>query len=393
MQDSSTSALNLSPHRFRLFCICAGMLVYFAQVTTLFPVLPLYVTQQWSANRVGFVVGAMAVGLLCFRPVIGWLIDHWGRKPVLWMGLLILLAILPLYAWSPSPEWLMGVRVLHGMSQAAFATASQTMMADLVPPPRRAAMLGYLAMANTIGFSLGPLFGSVIFAQAGFSAVMWLLAGLTMLGFGLSLPLPWLAASTVKTVALMERSFPWKIIVQFPVRDATLLFLVSSFLHGGVVTFLPLFVPNSAVFYSVNALVAVLVRFGLGCWGDRVSQRWVVSGAILCSGLALMGIAIKPEFLLLWSIFYGLGFGCLFPVLSAIVSLAPPAEVRGRVFSVFLAGFDGGMTLAGAGIQLLLQIMSLSGIFLMLGGIGCGVSLIALRQFSRHQNHPSLRRC
>jgi MFS family permease len=361
-------ALNSNPRRLWLFCICAGMLVYFTQVTAFFPVLPLYITQHWSKESVGFVVGAMAAGLLCFRPVIGWLIDRWGRKPVLCLGLFILLAILPLYVWCPTPGWLMGVRVLHGISQAAFATAAQTMMADLVPPPRRAAMLGYLAMANTIGFSLGPLFGSLMFAQAGFSAVILGLAVLTILGFGLTIPLPWHSAPSVETTTSTERSFPWKIILQFPVRDAT-----------------SLFVPNSAVFYSLNAMVAVLVRFGLGKWGDRVSQGWVVSGAILCSGLALVGLAIAPQFLVLWSILYGLGFGSLFPVLSAIVSLASPVVVRGRVFSFFLAGFDSGMTLAGAGLQPLLQILPLSGVFLMLGGIGCSVSLFALRQFSRHQ--------
>lgn len=195
MQRSSDSGSSVPHppsklHRLQLFCICAGMLVFFTQVTVLFPVLPLYVTERWDTAFVGFVVGAMAAGLLCFRPFIGWLIDRWGRKPVLWMGLVIMLAILPLYVWSPTPTWLMGVRVLHGISQAAFATASHTMLVDLVPLQHRTTMLGYLAMSNTIGFSLGPLLGSLLFAQAGFLPVIVLLTGLTVLGGVLSLPLP-----------------------------------------------------------------------------------------------------------------------------------------------------------------------------------------------------------
>lgn len=387
MQQVSDSGSTLQNHpnklhRLWLFCICAGMLVYFTQVTVLFPVLPLYVTERWHEAIVGFVVGAMAAGLLCFRPLIGWLIDRWGHKPVLWLGLGIMLAILPLYAWSPNPFWLMGVRVLHGISQAAFATASQTMLVDLVPPSRRAALLGYLAMSNTIGFSLGPLLGSLIFAQGGFIAVIFLLAGLTILGIALSLALPWQPSPLLMTQK-QARSFPWKTILRFPVRDATLLFLIGSFLHGAVVTFLPLFVPNSALFYSLNALVAVLVRFGLGRWGSQMSQRWVVSLGILCSGIGLMGLSIAPHLLILWSIVYGLGFGSLFPVLSAVVSLAAPAEVRGRVYSIFLAGFDSGMTLGGAGVQLLVHVLPMSTLFLGLGGIGCGVSLLAFRQFAQ----------
>ncbi|MBF2086651.1 MFS transporter [Thermoleptolyngbya sp. C42_A2020_037] len=394
------------------FCICAGMLVYFTQVTVLFPVLPLYVTQRWQDVGVGFVVGAMAAGLLLFRPLIGWLIDHWGRKPVLWLGLGLMVVVLPLYGWSPDPTWLMGVRVLHGISQAAFATASQTLLVDVVPTHRRTALLGYLAMSNTIGFSLGPMLGAIAFAHAGFVPVIGAMAGLTLLGFVLTLPLPWktAASSEASSAAVSNKSskssksskpskpskpsksgelapekaaFPWNVILQFPVRDATLLFFIGSFLHGAVVTFLPLLVSNAAVFYSLNALVAVLVRFALGRWGNRVSPRWVVSVGILCSGIGLVGVAIAPTLLILWSVVYGLGFGLLFPVLSSIVSFAAPLTVRGRVYSVFLAGFDSGMTLGGAGVQPLSQIFPLSVLFLMLGGLGCSISGLAFRQFSR----------
>ncbi len=369
------------------------MLVYFTQVTVLFPVLPLYVVERWPEAPVGFVVGAMAAGLLCFRPLIGKLLDSWGRKPVLGLGLVMMLAILPLYLWSPTPGWLMAVRVLHGISQAAFATASQTMLVDLVPPHRRTAMLGYLAMSNTIGFSLGPLLGMLVWAQAGFGAVLLLMGGLTLLGLLLSLPLPWrtIPSTVLSSVpssipsgqAVAADKFPWSVILRFPVRDATLLFFIGSFLHGAVVTFLPLLLPNAALFYSLNALVAVLVRFGLGRWGGQIAQRWVVSLGILCSGTGLIGLSIAPQFLVLWSIIYGLGFGSLFPVLSAIVAAAAPGTARGRVYSVFLAGFDGGMTLGGAGVQPLVQVMPLRTIFLLLGGVGCSVSLLALRQFAQ----------
>ena len=366
------------------------MLLFFTQVTALFPVLPVYVVQRWGNEApVGLVVGAMAVGLLLFRPWIGLLIDSWGRKPVLWTGLLLMLGILPLYE-CPNMTWLMGVRVLHGISQAAFATASQTLLADLVPSERRTAMMGYLAMSNTIGFSLGPLLGSLVFAIGGFSSVLLTMAGITVLGFAISLPLFWLnvSAGTVEAVPQKQSqptsAFPWKLILSFPVRDATCIFFVGSFLHGGVVTFLPLFISNSALFYSVNALIAVLVRFGLGRWGHRMPQRWLISLAVLCSGSALIGLSLFPELLILWSALYGLGFGSLFPVLSAIVSLSAPSKVRGRVYSFFLAGFDAGMTLGGAGVQPLTIFVPLASLFTLLGGIGCAVSLVAFRRFAAH---------
>lgn len=371
-------------HHLWLFCICAGMLVFFTQVTTLFPVLPLYLLHRYPNAPVGFVVGAMAVGLLCFRPLIGWLLDRWGRKHVLLLGLGIMLIILPLYAWSPNVKWLVITRILHGISQAAFATASQTLLVDLVPPHRRTAMLGYLGMSNTMGFSLGPLLGSLIFHHISFMGVIGLQAGLTLLGILLTLPLPWFTSATASPSSrTLPSPFPWSVILRFPVRDATLMFFTGSFLHGAVVTFLPLLVPKAALFYSLNALVAVLVRFALGRRGHQVSQRWVLSLGLLCSGTGLVGLALAPHWLVLWSMVYGMGFGILFPVLSAIVSLAAPAASRGRVYGVFLAGFDGGMTLGGAGVQPFVGMFPLSALFLMLGGVGWGASLVAFRQFAQ----------
>ncbi|MDX2217316.1 MAG: MFS transporter [Oculatellaceae cyanobacterium bins.114] len=388
----STLSEPTKPHRFWLFCICAGMLLFFTQVTMLFPVLPLYVTQQWGEKApVGLVVGAMAMGLLFFRPGIGLLIDRWGRKPVLWMGLLIMLGILPLYAWAPNPFWLMGIRVFHGISQAAFATTSQTLLADLVPAERRTAMMGYLAMSNTIGFSLGPLLGSVLFGVVGFSGVVLTMLGITLLGLVISLPLPWVVSQgrSLQTTLEPLTGFPWNYILKFPVRDATFFFFIGSFLHGGVVTFLPLLMDNSALFYSLNAFIAVFVRFGLGRWERILPQPWLVSGALFCEGTALLGLSLLPQYLVFWSILYGVGFGTLFPVLSAIVSLSAPVEVRGRVYSFFLAGFDGGMMLGGAGLQPLTHWFSLRSLFTLLGGLGSGLSIVAFRQFAKSASRQS----
>lgn len=57
--------------------------------------------------------------------------------------------------------------------------------------------------------------------------------------------------------------------------------------------------------------------------------------------------------------------------------------MRGRVYSFFLAGFDAGMTLGGAGMQLLMQVLPLSSLFLLLGGVVCGASLVAFRKFAQ----------
>ncbi|MDX2273606.1 MAG: MFS transporter [Cyanobacteriota bacterium] len=363
-------------YRRRLVCICGGMFLYFAHVTAFFPVLPLYLTQRWADGAaVGLVVGSMAAGILLMRPWIGMALDRWGRKPVLWAGLGIALLIQPLYGLATSPWELVPVRVLHGLSQACFATASHTLLADLVPPPQRTAMLGYLAMSNTLGFALGPWLGSQLWQQWGWNGFLLGLLGLLVLGVGISLPLPWQKPPpTVSILSTTEVGSPWLALTQFPVREATFFFFISSLLHGGMTTFLPLVMTEAANFYSLYALGAVFVRFALGKWGDQISHHWTVAAGLVCSGVTMIGLTLSTDLTWLWAVLYSLGFGALFPVLSAIVSLAVPAERRGRVLSLFLMGFDSGMTLGGAGMGSLLGLMTLPQLFMAGGllGICCG---------------------
>ncbi|MEN9224477.1 MAG: MFS transporter [Thermostichus sp. HHBFW_bins_43] len=374
--------------RLWILCLCGGMFAFFAQATAFFPILPVYLTARWGSEApVGLVVGAMAAGVLMLRPLIGMALDRWGRKPLLCLGLLVALLIQPLYLLAPSPQWLLPVRILHGLSQAGVATGSQTLLADLVPPEKRAAMMGYLAMANTLGFAFGPWLGTRLYGAGGFKLFILGLLWLLILGILLGFVLPWLPPPQKPKVALDEGSVPsspWSALLCFPVREATFLFLISSLLHGGLTTYLPLLVAETGDFYSLFALGAVFVRWALGQWGNRVSYRLLSTGAFCCSSLAVIGIVWQPGWLSGWAILYSLGFGTVFPVLSAIVSLAVPPEQRGRVYSLFLMGFDSGMTLGSAGMGSLVGIAPLSGLFLSWGGLGLGASWLAFRQFA----HP-----
>ncbi|MGQ9837536.1 MAG: MFS transporter [Cyanobacteriota bacterium] len=373
--------------RLWIFCLCGGMFAFFAQATAFFPILPVYLTERWGATApVGLVVGAMAAGVLMLRPFIGIALDRWGRKPLLMLGLLLALLIQPLYLLAPNPEWILPVRILHGLSQAGVATGAQTLLADLVLPERRAAMMGYLAMANTLGFAFGPWLGIRLYQAGGFEQFIVGLLWLPILGILLGIVLPWLPPLEKENrpcSGIQTQSSPWSALLYFPVREATFLFLISSLLHGGLTTYLPLLVTETGDFYSLFALGAVVVRWALGQWGHRVSYRVLSTTAFCCSSLALMGIVWQPGWLSSWAILYSLGFGTVFPVLSAIVSLAVPPEQRGRVYSLFLMGFDLGMTLGSAGMGSLLGFAPLSGLFLGWGGLGLVASWVAFRQFAR----------
>ena len=72
-----------------------------------------------DAAQLGLAFALLSLTALAARPGVGWLVDRWGRKPVLLTSALIFTLSPLLYAWSSSLLPFMAVRVLHGVGIAA----------------------------------------------------------------------------------------------------------------------------------------------------------------------------------------------------------------------------------------------------------------------------------
>ncbi|MEN9240088.1 MAG: MFS transporter, partial [Thermostichales cyanobacterium SZTDM-1c_bins_54] len=367
----------LGGYRWQIGAVCVGMLLFLADMAAFLPILPLYITERWGSQvPVGWVVGAFAVGVLVARPGVGWALDCWGRKPLLWLGLGLALLAHPLYIWAPTWGILSGVRLLHGVGLACFATAAHTLVADLAPPQERVAALGYLAMVNTIGFGLGPTLASWWFRSGGFPLAVQGLTGLLLLILLGVLVVPDPAQRHQAT----QGGSGWAHLLRYPVREATFFVFVISALHGLVTTFLPLWIPRADGFYGLYALAAVVVRFALGRWGESLPAYRGGAIALVSSGVGVMGLALWPDGLILWALLHGIGFGLLFPVMSALVALATPSRERGRVYGVFLTGVDLGVAVGSSGLSVILTWLPLGTLFLASGSVAISQGFLAFQR-------------
>ena len=67
---------------------------------------------------VGF--GLFSLSAVAARPVVGWLVDRWGRKPVLLAGAAIFGLSPVLYVIATTPLSFQLVRILHGVGISAL---------------------------------------------------------------------------------------------------------------------------------------------------------------------------------------------------------------------------------------------------------------------------------
>jgi len=134
-------------------------------------VLPLYVVQrlQGGAALVGLLSGLLDLGSLLTRPIGGWALDRWGRRPVQLLFLVLFGAVVCSYNLAETVTILVVVRLLHGIPFAATSTGGMTVAGDLSPAGRRGEGIGYYALAQTLAMAAGPALGIAVLGQGRFT--------------------------------------------------------------------------------------------------------------------------------------------------------------------------------------------------------------------------------
>ena len=172
----------------------AGMLFLFIGFYMLYPTLPLFIKQMGgSESQVGLAMGAFMLSAVILRPIIGGLLDRFGRRTFIVWGLLLFAVAMYMYDWVGGIVALMALRILHGMSWGISTTSMLTAITDMIPLNRRGEGLGWSGMAMTLAMAIGPMFGHLggctepSFHSLFLIAVVWAVVAL-LLTFGAKMP-------------------------------------------------------------------------------------------------------------------------------------------------------------------------------------------------------------
>ncbi len=107
-------------------------------------------------------------------PIYGRLCDFYGRKRILYVGIVFFVigSVLCGFAWNMVS--LIVFRVVQGLGAGSLATVSQTIVSDLYPPPERAKVQGYISTTFATSAFVGPILGAFIVAHLSWQWVFWI---------------------------------------------------------------------------------------------------------------------------------------------------------------------------------------------------------------------------
>jgi MFS family permease len=340
-----------------LLVLFAAGLLFWSDSASLLPTLPLYLQHNGaSMQEIGFVMGSFAIGLLLFRPKFGRLADKRGRKLVLLIGTIVA-TIVPLgYLVVKSVPLLMGLRILEGLSVAAFATGFNTMIADFAPSKRYGEIICYMGLVHPLGMAIGPALGGYVQAEFGSKSIFLCAAGLGLVAL----------LCVVQTInapnPLVEKQQPqsaksskfWEILLSPQVRVPAEILLLVGLGVGTLQTFVPLYIKsitvqlNVGLFYTAAAIACFSVQLFVGQASDRLGRGLFITLSLVCYSLAMVLLwqANSPVSFLLAACCEGIG-GMLFSVLAAMMADRSLPQERGRMYALYSLGWDMGMAMAG----------------------------------------------
>jgi MFS family permease len=171
----------------RFVLIVVAGLAYFMALGVVLPVVPQYVKHQLGGNSVsvGVAVGALFVGAVLLRPYAGRLGDRFGRRILIVSGALVVALSVLAYGAVEELWFLIAVRALTGLGEAAFFVGAASMVADLAPVARRGEAFSYWSVAVYGGLAFGPALGEAVLDSGGTDTVWILSCGLGLLAAAL----------------------------------------------------------------------------------------------------------------------------------------------------------------------------------------------------------------
>ena len=319
----------------------------------IFPVMPDLIREVTGGDLSnaalwgGVLATSFAVMQFLFGPLLGSLSDRFGRRPVLLVSLIVMVADYLVMAVANTIWLLLAARLVAGIAAATYSTAT-AYIADITPPEQRGARFGLIGAGFGIGFVLGPLIGGLL-AGIDTRAPFYVAAALAManLIFG-ALILPETVTDATRRAFSLKRANPLSALRAVSRLPGVRLTLACFLILGIAMNVYPSvwafygqarfgwdssMVGISLAVYGISfaAGQALLVGPMIRRWGEHRAAQYGMWVDI--TTLAALGLVTSPLIALAITPITALG-GAVTPALQAMASRAAPADAQGELQGV-----------------------------------------------------------
>lgn len=311
----------IASHSFVLLC-GVGIFCFISYNLVRMPVLALFAASLGAGpETIGLVVSVSTLTGVVLKLPSGALSDIYGRRLLLWMGV-VAFGLPPfVYPFIHNVDALIALRFVHGLATAIFAPSALATVADLYRDRRGAAMGTYTACTQA-GALLGPVLGGWLIYAAGFpmtfvtAGVFGCLGVMLFTLLHLNPPPPRVNDKGLKPV-LDDMWQGFRLVAQ-----NTRVLITSAtdgakmIANGALMAFLPIYAlsiglnPGEAgLLFGIQGVTSFLSKPVMGRISDQVGRKpLIMMGLLICAATFVL-IPHAHSFLILLFLAAGFGFG------------------------------------------------------------------------------------
>ena len=160
--------------RYTIWAARLVVLAVFLDLFVQFPTIAPYAEGLGATVAVvGFVVAAYSFTNLFGNLGAGFVLDRWGRRFPIIVGLVITTVAVFCYSIVQTPEQLIAVRAVHGIGAAVLAPGAFTMIGDRAPADRWGRAMGLTGALIAVAALVGPPAAGILRDTWGADAVFY----------------------------------------------------------------------------------------------------------------------------------------------------------------------------------------------------------------------------
>lgn len=324
------------------FCNLIAQLGFSVSASMIAP----YATQLGAEPfLLGIITGLLSIISLVSRPATGGLSDRWKKTLILTISLAALFFVFIGYSIAGDLEFLVAIRVIHGISFSVCTTVTLSLVSETILPGHMATGLGYFGLTTTLATAIAPSIGSLLVSAYGYSAMFRMIAFF------------YLAACILSVFIHVQQDVPSERKAEFGLSrllamesfPAAIIGFFNSFTNGAVMSFTLLFaaekgIENASLYFIVFAIATLFSRPIIGKIADNTSPNRLVIPCGIFVVLSMFGMffAGNLSVLLLAAVFFGFGYGGLQPVIQTMCLRKVGPDRTGVASGTYYLGLDGG---------------------------------------------------
>ncbi|WP_373031855.1 MFS transporter [Sulfurovum sp.] len=313
------------------------------------PVLSIYALEMPGATPflAGLVVGGYALTQAAFQVPFGMLSDKFGRRHILFFGLVIFIIGSVIAAVSDNIYMLLIGRFLQGAG--AIGSVVSAMIADLVKEEQRAQAMAIMGGTIAMSFAAAMIIAPIVGGNWGIDKLFWLTAILSVMAIGIlftSVPKP---PHIVHSYSEEESKF-------FEVfKDKALTRMYITFLfHSSIMTMAFFIIPvvmtqaldkggfgwEKAELWKVYfpaMIFGFIAMAPAAIFGEKYGKGkeiFMISVAVIFLGFLAMGFATTPWIFVVGVVLFFIGFNMFEPLLQSFVAKFAKVHQKGAALGV-----------------------------------------------------------